>query len=223
MIPAWSLAGACRDLERRFERDAVRTDAVKMVGLLFARPQSQLARDEIVPNLAYFHHRAGKHIHFFCAGYGGYWPRDQVPDAENVVTIDGVKWQYSDRLFNQFRAELEDASRWRYSGGADLVLTNAVWEAERKSSYLDFRSALAMNLEQAIADGAISDPSRWFERIFEFAETNTADDPTWGFGVSAGLVAAGSGLVAAILSLLPGSFGLEARRLPHFVVTDLAV
>jgi hypothetical protein len=48
-----------------------------------------------------------------------------------------------------------------------------------------------------------------------------ADDPTWGFGVNAGLVAAGSGLVTAILSLLPGNFGSEARKLPHFLVTDL--
>jgi hypothetical protein len=234
MIPAWSLAGVRHDLEHRFERDGFHTNAVKMVGLLLARPQSALARSEIVPNLPYFHHRAGKHIHFFCVGYGGYWPPehvpdaenvvpiDHVPDAENVVTIDQTEWLYSDQSFNWFRAELEAATRWRYSGGTDLVLTNAVWDAELRSADLDFTSALAMNLEQAVADGAVPDVARWFESIFQFAEHNTDDDPTWGFGVSAGLVAARSGLVSAILSLLPGSFGSEAKKLPYFMVTDLA-
>jgi hypothetical protein len=221
MIPAWSLAGVCRDLETRFERDGLPEDTVKMVALLFARPQSVLAREEVVPNLPYFHHRAGKHIHFFCVGYGGYWPPAQVPDAENVVTIDRTKWSYSDSLFNEFRAELEGVTTWTYSGGTDLVLTNAVRDGGN-SVRLDFSSALAMNLEQAVSDGAIPDVSRWFERIFQFAEHHSADDPTWGFGLSAGLVAARSGLVAAILSLLPGNLGTEATKLPHFMVSDLA-
>jgi hypothetical protein len=35
------------------------------------------------------------------------------------------------------------------------VLTNAVWDADRKSAELDFSSALAMNLDEALADRAI--------------------------------------------------------------------
>jgi hypothetical protein len=193
-----------------------------MVGLLFAKPPSALACSEVIPNLPYFHHRAGRHIHFFCVGYGAYWAPGGVPDAQTVVTIGNTDWQYSDRLFNEFRAELEDTTAWQYSGGTELVLTNATWDAAHRSADLDFRSSLAMNLEQAIADGAIPDVARWFERIFRFAEDSRDDDPTWGFGVSAGLVVARSGLASAILSLLPGTFGSEARKLPHFVVTDLA-
>jgi hypothetical protein len=152
----------------------------------------------------------------------GSGPPGSVPDAESVVTIAKTQWLYSDRLFNEFRAELEGVTRWQYSGGTDLVLTNAVWNADRKSADLDFSSALAMNLDQAVTDGAIPDIARWFERIIQFAEHNHPDDPTWGFGASAGLIAARSGLVAAILSLLPGHIGQEAAKLPHFMVTNLA-
>lgn len=222
MIPAWSLEGVREDLSRRFERDGFKADAVMMVGLLLARPQSPLARTEIVPNLQYLHHRSGAHIHFFCAGYGAYWSLAQVPDAERVVTIGTTQWLYSDRLFNDFRAELESVTRWRYSGGVDLLLTNALWNADSKEAELDFRSALAMSLDQAISDGAIPDVARWFEQIIRFAETNDQDDPTWGFAVSAGVAAARSGLVEAILSLLPGTFGREAAKVPHFVITNLA-
>ena len=150
------------------------------------------------------------------------WPPGSVPDAQNVVTIDGTDWLYSDRLFNEFRAELESTTAWHYSGGTELLLTNATWDAAHRSADLDFNSALAMSLEQAIADEAIPDAARWFERIFQFAESSHDDDPTWGFGVSRGSSLPGSGLVSAILSLLPGRFGSEAKKLPHFLVADLA-
>jgi len=222
MIPAWSLAKIRAELKGRFERDGVQTDAVMMVGLLFARPQSPLSNAEVIPSLPYFHDRAGRHIHFFCIGYGAYWPPGSVPDAQTVLRIDGTDWLYSDRRFNDFRTELEASTAWRYSGATDLLLTNAVWDAESRSAKLDFGSAIAMNLEQAISDGAISDVARWFERIFQFAETSDESDPTWGFGTAAGLNAARSGLVAAILSLLPGNFGSEAKKPPHFLVTSIA-
>jgi hypothetical protein len=221
VIPVSSLAEVRYELAERFIRDGFRADAVMMVGFLFARPQATLARDEIIPGLPYFHHRAGRHVHFFWVGYGA-WPPSVVPDAKKVLAVDGTDWLYSDWVFNEFRAELESTTVWQYSGGTDLVLTNATWDAAHRSADLDFSSALAMNLEQAIADEAIPDAGRWFERIFQFAESGRDDDPTWGFGVSAGLVAAQSGLVSAILSLLPGSFGSEAKKLPHFLVADLA-
>ncbi len=81
--------------------------------------------------------------------------RGWSPMRRKAITIDGTDWLYSDRLFNDFRAELESTTAWRYSGGTDLVLTNATWDAAHRSTDLDFSSALAMNLEQAIADGAI--------------------------------------------------------------------
>src|SRR6266540_240667 len=221
MIQAWSYEQVREDLAIRFRRDGFRDDAVKMVGLLFARPDSALARSEIVPNLNYFHQRAGRHVHFFCAGYGAYWPPDWVQDAQVVTTIDGVEWLFSARLFNDFRAELDNRTKnWRYSGGTDLILTNSVWSAGTESADLDLKTAVAMNLDQAVADGAIPDVERWFEKIFSFAEASTDTDPTWGFATSAGLRTVRSGLVNVILSLLPGSMGSEAKRLPTFLLTD---
>jgi hypothetical protein len=89
MIPAWSLASVRDDLKFRFERDGFKADAVMMVGLLLARPQSPLARAEIVPNLQYLHHRSGTHIHFFCVGYGAYWSPGSVPWTAPRSRVDG--------------------------------------------------------------------------------------------------------------------------------------
>jgi hypothetical protein len=150
------------------------------------------------------------------------WARADRAGTLEVRLSGGPHRRIEPVRVNEFREELERTTAWRYSGGTDLVPTNAIWDAAHRSADLDFSSALAMNLEQAIADGAIPDAARWFERIFRFAESSRDDDPTWGFGASAGLVAAQSGLLSAILSLLPGSFGSEVKKLPHFVVADLA-
>lgn len=222
MIQTWSFDQVRDDLAARFRRDGYTSDAVKMVGLLFARPESRLAREQIVPHLDYYHHRAGTHTHFFCAGYGAYSPPGQMRDAQVVTSIAGQPWAFSARLFDGFRAELERRSRWCYSGGSDLVLTNSVWSAGEQSADLDFSTAVAMNLDQAVADGAIPDVERLFERVFRFGESADGHDPTWGFAAEEGLVAVRSGLVNMLLSLLPRGVGAEAKKLPHFLVADLS-
>lgn len=74
MIPAWDYNQVCRELVRTFGYGGADEPAatVKMVGVLFAPAEVRLAREEIVPGLDYFHHRAGKNIDFFCAGYSRY-------------------------------------------------------------------------------------------------------------------------------------------------------
>lgn len=41
-----------------------------MVGILFARPDSPLAKSDIIPSMPFFHDLSDNHIDFFCAGYG---------------------------------------------------------------------------------------------------------------------------------------------------------
>jgi hypothetical protein len=129
---------------------------------------------------------------------------------------------FSVERFDSFRREIESVSRWRYSGGADLILVNARYDVEAKQARLDFATSLAMNLETAVADGAIRSVETWFEAIFRFAETEQGKDPAARFASQEGLQRSGRGLVASILSLLPGRAGDELQALPHFVVTDLA-
>src|SRR5262245_40301582 len=99
--------------------------AVRLTGILFARPTSPLAKAEITPNLDDLHHRSGKHIQFLCAGYrvgGDSQPGDQAEVNSN--------WVFSAERFNAFRAEMEEVTTWRYSGGVDLILINARYDAE---------------------------------------------------------------------------------------------
>jgi hypothetical protein len=66
------------------------TKRVRMVGLLFARSDSPLAKKEIIPSLEYFHDRSGEHIDFYCPGYASYHPNTKPTPLtrRKVVRID---------------------------------------------------------------------------------------------------------------------------------------
>ncbi len=84
------------------------SDHVRMVGIVFARPSSSLAKSEIIPALADWHHRSGDHVDFFFAGYHQH---ALLPDLI-PVPIPGIgEWGYSPEVFNSFRQEIESKTK----------------------------------------------------------------------------------------------------------------
>jgi hypothetical protein len=61
MIPAISYRQVCNNLASYFHAGR----RVRLVGLVFCRPQARLAREEIIPSLPYFHCRSGEHCNFY--------------------------------------------------------------------------------------------------------------------------------------------------------------
>lgn len=222
MVPAYSYEIVCRELAKAFERRRYR-GKIRMVGLLFARPESSLAASEILPHLEYYHHRSGDHIDFFCAGYGKYWEnsRDEFPDQRLVSRVKDENWLYSSAKFNAFREEVERMTRWRYSGGSDLLLTNGRYDSDKHIGYLDFSTSVVCQLDQMKSDGAILKVETFFEDVFRFAERFGGDDPTWGFSDRMGVKAAGSAIKRFVLSLIPKKLGEDVARVAHFAVQDI--
>ncbi len=227
MIGAHSYDTVCSELAAAFRGRYTSSVAspVRMVGLLFARPTSDLAARDIVPNLDYFHHRSANHIDFFCSGYGMFWEmfRDSVPDMEVVYRVGERNWLFSARMFDIFRKEVELHSKWRHGGGVELVLANARYDAKAHSAMIDFDSAIVVDLDRAKKIEAFTTVEHFFEGIIRYAEDSTGDDPTWGFSDQMGKKVAGSALRSLILWLLPEAVRADAERATHFVVRDLAV
>ncbi|MFY9622690.1 MAG: hypothetical protein WAM70_01270 [Pyrinomonadaceae bacterium] len=222
MIPAWDYSQVRRDLKRAFEYRYEKNGfgGVRMVGLLFAPPEARLAREEIIPGLRYFHYRSGDNIDFFCAGYRRYGP--DLEPGEKAVTDDEPPWVFNLWMYEQFRRQIQQLSSWRYSGEADLLLMNANFDEGSRDSSLDFTSAIACDLDRMMKDGAILSVRRFFEDIFQFAETAQMADPTWGFSDEQGLRTAGSALKRVVLSVLPKHLGDDYRRAEHFAIRDIS-
>jgi hypothetical protein len=195
-----------------------RKSSVRMIGILFARPESNLGAKEVVPSLGYFHVRSGKHIDFFCAGYGADDPRD--PDKKSQVNVGDVGWKFNPNRFDAIRQEVEARSNWRHSGGTDLILTNARFDQNTNRAFLDLRETMVKcYLDEMIRIKAIPSVEEFFERIFRYAESATGDDPTWGFSDAEGLHTGTQSLLNLLLSLLPKNLGEELRRVAVFAAS----
>lgn len=219
MIHAWNYEQVCQELGNAFLYRYPDGDrrATRMVGLLFAPPETQVGRKEIVPGLNYFHHRSGNNIDFFCAGYSRYG----FTPGQRPVTNDDPPWMFSTEAFDRFRRDIECRSSWRYSGEADLLLMNGE-RVNESSASLDFHSTIACDLDQMIRDTAIHSSRRFLEDVFRFSENVQLPDPTWGFSDKMGTNTASSALKRVILSLLPKDLGTDYQRAEHFAIRDLS-
>ncbi len=221
MIPAVSFKDVTAAMTERFKSGRYPQGAsgfVRMTGILFAPPTSQLGAKEIVPNLNRFHLHSGQNIDFFCAGYGmGSAPESWGTDYKTLPPVQGSTWSYSDGAFDTFRRELQSKCTWRYSGGCDLLLGNAVFAPTKDSSQLQFDQAIDLKLDEMAKIGAIVSVEVFFGRLFQYVEDASGKDSTWGFSDREGF----RSLKQLVLSLLPKDLNSEMAKAAHFAVRDL--
>jgi len=220
LIPAWSLEEIVGTLAQAFER-RYPEGGIRLVGLLFAPPDSSLGESEITKSLNYFHHRSGDKIDFFCAGYRRHGRAKQFV-VEREVTSDSDPWYFNAIDFETLRKETQKSSSWKYSGEADLILLNATKSKSSQDVALDWSSAICCDLEKMKKDKAIESTRRFFEDIFSFVDEYDGTDPVWDLSDQQGAIKAKSGLKRLILSVLPKPLRELYSEAKHLVVRDIS-
>jgi hypothetical protein len=223
MLYAWTLDFIYHDLtDRYFGEDASPSDdAIRPIGILLARPDHTVAREEILPALDYFHHRSGEDITLYCAGYGRYWYEDGMVynDAQKVAELsDTSPWMFSPKAFSVFVSTLESRTTWTYSGNPELVLLNIMVDREEEDVLFDFSRVLIIDLQDAKADGAISTLNGLMEDIFRLARENRGDLSVGRIGRALGGKTFLKSARDALLRLIPGGLGSAGKSSAHFVV-----
>jgi hypothetical protein len=223
MIEAHTYDGVCARPARAFE-ERYRLKDVNITGLLFARPESALAKAEVIPNIEYWHHRSDAFTDFFCAGYGAFGGPGVPSDSRRLDDVRHVEWWYSATAFNNFLHEVERRTRWTYKGGTDIIIVNARHDSKTHAAWLDFSSAIAINLEQAKKDEAMRDVPELAEAIFWFAKNinESKDDPVWAYSDQRGVRVLRRSLKDMLISFLPESLRPDAKAAFHFVTTDIS-
>jgi hypothetical protein len=181
----------------------------RLVGILFARPESSFAKSDVNPHLDYFHHRSGNHFDLFCAGYR-IGPLANGPGS----------WQFSSQSFDEMRRKLEEETTWQYGGGVELLLTNAACQPPDHAR-LEFASTIACDLEELKSKQAIASVEKFLEEVCRFAEESADDDPAWGLSDRLGVKSAGSALKRIALALLPKGIGYDIERTMQFAIKDI--
>ena len=218
MLPAIKYKDVIEALTDAFKRrhDSDSPTRIRMVGLVFAPPRSRLAENQIIPQLDDWHYRSGKHIDFFFAGYAG-----PHPPMKGYISVQGPNqsdWLYSPEYFGSFRQKIMRRTNWEYSGEPELLLLNARY-SEAQGAKLDFSGVIRCRLDEMLRDGAIVSVGHFFEQIFNYAESESGLDPTWGFSDNMGR----NGLMSVVLSLLKKGWAVgDLLALHHFAVRDVS-
>jgi hypothetical protein len=224
MIPTFAFEDLLNQVGEGFDRkygDAGQ-GCSRLVGLVFARPDSPFVKSELLPHLGYWHYRSADHIDFHFAGYRHGPSRSGDPHWEEDINIPGIPngiWAYSNLRFESFRKELEAESRWKYGGGTELVLLN-VSRDHLGLLETNYSSVLSCKLDEMKTDKAITSVEGFFESIFRYAEFASDSDPTWGFSDASGLKIAGVSLKRLVLSLLPEKVAAQYQAAEHLAVRD---
>jgi hypothetical protein len=209
----------------------------RLIGIVFCRPDLQLMRTAIIPALPYFHFRSGGNTAFYFGGFESddewTWQKEErhtpTMDENTYTSIPGPErrhWYFIPQHFNQFRAEVEQHTRWRYSGGCDMILTNSRYypaASDYVECRLDFSTSIMLQLDRLSEIPSMPTVGQMFEKVFQYAEDQDPIDPTWGFSDFAGLNIAKSGLWQFLLSFVPESLRSTANAASHLVVHDIAL
>lgn len=145
-------------------KNEIETDCT--IGILIGHPTSEFIQS-ILRKLSYFHHRSGESINFYFPGYGTYWYGTYY-DEEKVCKIDNIYWSFSSKMFSNFISDMENESKWEYSGESELILINY------KNGDLDFSETIVFYLDQMIKEKHISSVEMLFENIFRYFKRNNS-------------------------------------------------
>ncbi len=221
MIPVNSYADILDHLTSFFKRNFRDQSTIRVIGLLFAPPQSEFASRAIVPRMNWFHVRSDFRLFVYCVEYGAYLPREEFPDVVDATTIQGVTWQFSDTVFNESRKEFQDKTKWKYSGEVDLLLVTVVWDAASQSTTIDFSDSMVLVPDQAVLDKAIKGFSELFERICDRLDDSNKEISTTAVSDKEGLRLLGRALLDSLVKQLPSLMKSIWEKGLHFRTIDL--
>ena len=194
--------------------------SVRLKALLFARPESETTQKQILPHLTYFHFESGDRFDFVCMGYF------EATDGEPVVArVAGKAWAFSDERFIKVKDELQSKTKWKYSGGSDLILCNEVADLSSAHSApsLDMRTALCLSIDKLLRDSSILSFENFFQGVVDFAKSTSGHNPTWKLSDKNGLRLALEALKGSVIELLPKGVRKQVSDAFTFAVRDIAL
>ena len=220
MMPMKDFGWVQDDLRQRFETGMLRKPA-SLVAFIFSRPDCALAKGEILAAIDYFNERGNNTVFYFA----GYDQKKTRPDSPEVKGPGNESWYFDAQAFNAFRADVEDQTKWKYSGGSDMILTNAKYEkvGEYMQARIDFSHVMLLQLDKLKEISTAQTVGELFEQIFQFAEKSAAStNPVWEFSDKSGLGLVKHSFKSLILSFLPKALQDDARGAFHLAVSDIS-
>ena len=140
---------------------------LEIVVFLFVRPTNQDAI-EIINEFEYIHHNSGKYCSIYAIGYND---NPQVSSDVYYKKISGFwgnNWFFSTKAFAEFKNNLEQRIKWKYSGETELLILQ-----NNPGGYdpLNFTNYAAIDVNKGLREGYIDSFQNFMETLMRSAKS----------------------------------------------------
>lgn len=184
----------------------------RVAGLLFAQPNN-FTKDEILSGIDYFNNRSEKYIDFFCIGYQPDFFETNLPA---LTKVGGYNWSFNPKIFNDLRKQIEERTKWKYSGSVELVLFNTYIDTVADLVKLDFSDAISIDLKKAKDNKLITNVGELFEKIFSIAENISTENPAKEMSLKLIGDTGKKSIVNILFNLLPKAIQNDTKKIYLF-------
>jgi hypothetical protein len=214
------------DLERELTdgfNNRYRRKDVALTGILLARPEDSITKQEIIPHLSYWHYKSKSYTDFFCAGYAPFQNEKNWNPID--ISIGGELIGFCETAYTEIEDRVESETGWSNLGHPCLLLANSYWDLRRKGGYFDFRRTVRIDFIETSNIDPNMTPNRIMTTVFEFAKyvnehvnNDEHSDPIWGLSDQFGRRLFKRGLKEMLLSALPPAIRPHGRLAFKFPV-----
>ena len=139
----------------------------EIVVFLFVKPTNQAALD-IIREFEYIHFNSDKYCSVYAIGYSNDFEKASDGRYSKIGRVDGSDWYFSAKAFVEFKNNLENRIKWKYSGETEiLVLQNNPGHRDP----LNFRNYVAIDVNRGIKEGYMDSFQRFMESLIRSARS----------------------------------------------------
>jgi len=132
-----------------------------IVVLLFVRPSLPGAK-EIIEEFNYLHYNSRKYCSIYAVGYTNDRNVNSFKDYRKINGVDNADWYYSDGALVEFKNQLEERLKWKYSGEIEILVLRSNPEG---GQILNFQHYVAIDVNYGIRMEYIDSFSRLMESL----------------------------------------------------------
>lgn len=143
-----------------------------IVILLFVRPSLQGAK-EIIDEFDYIHYNSERYCSVYAVGYTNDFELAKKGGYRKIDRGFGVDWYFSDKVFVEFKNNMENRLNWKYSGEIELIVLQSNPGGRQ---ILNFQNYVAIDVNYGIKNDYIDSFPRLMESLIRssHSEVTTA-------------------------------------------------
>ena len=134
---------------------------MEIVVFLFVKPTTQDAID-IIQEFEYIHYNSAKYCSIYAIGYSDDPEKKSEKHYRKVTEIIDSDWYFSNKVFVDFKNNLERRIRWEYSGETEVLILQNNPEGRDP---LNFFNYIAIDVNKGLREGYIDSFQRFMESL----------------------------------------------------------